>query len=396
MVNRTQKLNNNCNLLLFGARGTGKTTLLNQLFGHKDDVLWIDLLKEEDEDRFGRNPDELSSHLAKNEYSFVIIDEIQKFPKLLDIIHLEIENKKRTHQCFFILTGSSARKLKRNSANLLAGRAFNFQLFPYTHVELEDNFNLDHVLRFGSLPLTHSFDSDDLKAECLRAYIKNYLKEEILEEQIIRKIDSFRDFLEIAAQNSGKIINYSKIARDVGTSDQTIKSFYQVLEDTLIGHTLPSFHRSIRKRQREAPKFYLFDLGIKSALERTLKLPLEKSTSEYGYAFEHFIILEVFRMCEYLKNDYQLSYLRTKDDAEIDLIIERPGMSDLLLEIKSSTKIANEDVKTVANFSKSWDRAVESQVWSLDTISKKIDGVTCLHWKEGYNLLFNKKVPDLN
>lgn len=379
MVNRLQKLNNNCNLFLFGARGTGKTTLLNHLFRHKSDVLWIDLLKDEDEERFGRNPDELTKHLA----------EIQKFPKLLDVIHLEIENKNRKHQCYFILTGSSARKLKRSSANLLAGRAINYQLHPFTHIELGDDFELDHVLRFGSLPLTYSFKDNELKADFLRTYIKNYLKEEILEEQLIRKIDSFRDFLEVAAQNSGKIINYSKIAKDIGSSDQTVKSFYQVIEDTLIGFLLPPFHRSIRKRQREAPKFYLFDLGVKSTLERTLKVPLVKRTSEYGYAFEHFIILEIYRMTEYLKNDFQLSYLRTKDDAEIDLIIERPGMPDFLLEIKSTSKITNEDTKTISNFLNSWDRAVEAQVWSLDTISKNINGVTCLQWQEGFNRLFS-------
>lgn len=379
MVNRLQKLNNNCNLFLFGARGTGKTTLLNHLFRHKSDVLWIDLLKDEDEERFGRNPDELTKHLA----------EIQKFPKLLDVIHLEIENKNRKHQCYFILTGSSARKLKRSSANLLAGRAINYQLHPFTHIELGDDFELDHVLRFGSLPLTYSFKDNELKADFLRTYIKNYLKEEILEEQLIRKIDSFRDFLEVAAQNSGKIINYSKIAKDIGSSDQTVKSFYQVMEDTLIGFLLPPFHRSIRKRQREAPKFYLFDLGVKSTLERTLKVPLVKRTSEYGYAFEHFIILEIYRMTEYLKNDFQLSYLRTKDDAEIDLIIERPGMPDFLLEIKSTSKITNEDTKTISNFLNSWDRAVEAQVWSLDTISKNINGVTCLQWQEGFNRLFS-------
>lgn len=379
MVNRLQKLNNNCNLFLFGARGTGKTTLLNHLFRHKSDVLWIDLLKDEDEERFGRNPDELTKHLA----------EIQKFPKLLDVIHLEIENKNRKHQCYFILTGSSARKLKRSSANLLAGRAINYQLHPFTHIELGDDFELDHVLRFGSLPLTYSFKDNELKADFLRTYIKNYLKEEILGEQLIRKIDSFRDFLEVAAQNSGKIINYSKIAKDIGSSDQTVKSFYQVMEDTLIGFLLPPFHRSIRKRQREAPKFYLFDLGVKSTLERTLKVPLVKRTSEYGYAFEHFIILEIYRMTEYLKNDFQLSYLRTKDDAEIDLIIERPGMPDFLLEIKSTSKITNEDTKTISNFLNSWDRAVEAQVWSLDTISKNINGVTCLQWQEGFNRLFS-------
>ena len=244
------------------------------------------------------------------------------------------------------------------------------------------------VLRFGSLPLTWSYDNNDEKADFLRGYVRNYLKEEILEEQIVRQIDAFKDFLEVAAQSSGDIINYSKIARDVGSSDQTVKSFYQVLEDTLIGFSLPAFHRSIRKRQREAPKFYLFDLGVKSALERTLKIPLEKRTSSYGKAFEHFVILEIFRMCEYLQNDYRLSYLRTKDNAEIDLVIERPGKPDLLLEIKSTEKVTEDDVRTVSRFSKEWDKEAVGQVWSQDNLSKKINEVSCYHWREGFNKLF--------
>jgi predicted AAA+ superfamily ATPase len=388
MVNRLQKLSKNNNLFLFGARGTGKTTLLKRIFGDGPDILWIDLLSDEAEERFGRNPDELTKHLKEKHYNYIIIDEIQKFPKLLDIVHLEIERKDQEIKSYFILTGSSARKLKRNSANLLGGRAFNYLLFPYTHLELAENFNLDLVLRFGSLPLTWSYTDNEEKAEFLRGYVRNYLKEEILEEQIVRQIDAFRDFLEVAAQNSGDIINYSKIARDVGSSDQTVKSFYQVLEDTLIGFSLPSFHRSIRKRQREAPKFYLFDLGVKSALERTLKIPLDKRTSSYGKAFEHFVILEIFRMCEYLKNDYRLSYLRTKDDAEVDLVIERPGRPDLLLEIKSTDKVTEDDVRTVSRFSKEWDREAEGQVWSQDNLSKKINDVYCYHWQEGFKKLF--------
>jgi predicted AAA+ superfamily ATPase len=388
MVNRRQKLSKNNNLFLFGARGTGKTTLLKKLFGDRPNILWIDLLSEEAEEKFGRHPDELSNHLKEKHYDYIIIDEIQKFPKLLDIVHLEIEKKDQKIKSYFILTGSSARKLKRNAANLLGGRAFNFLLFPYTHLELDEEFNLDLVLKFGSLPLTWAYEDNELKAEFLRGYVKNYIKEEILEEQIVRRIDTFRDFLEVAAQNSGDIINYSKIARDVGTSDQTVKSFYQVMEDTLIGFSLPSFHRSIRKRQREAPKFYLFDLGVKSALERTLKIPLEKRTSSYRKAFEHFIVLEIFRMCEYLKNDFRLSYLRTKDDAEIDLVIERPGRPDLLLEIKSIEKVGEDDVRTVSRFSKEWDKEAEGQVWSQDVVSKKINNVSCYDWREGFSKLF--------
>ena len=308
MVKRHQKLSDSDDLFLFGARGTGKSTLIHKLF-EKSKVLWIDLLTEDDEETFGRKPDELSRHLKSTEYDYVVIDEIQKFPKLLDIVHLEIE-RKTPHRPYFILTGSSARKLKKSGANLLGGRAFTYYLFPFTHVELGPSFKLNHALEYGTLPLVWARNENEKKEEFLRGYVRNYLKEEILAEQVLRQIEPFKDFLEVAAQMNGEIINYSKIARDVGVSDQTIKSFFSILEDTLIGYSLPPFHRSIRKRQRESPKFYFFDPGVRRALTRSLKISLTPRTSEYGKAFEHFVILEIFRACEYRKNDFKLSYLR--------------------------------------------------------------------------------------
>ncbi len=386
MVRRLQKLSKVDNLFLFGARGTGKSTLIRSIF-EKENKLWIDLLTEKDEAEFGKNPDALSQHLQMKQYDFVIIDEVQKFPKLLDIVHHEIENNPRAP--FFILTGSSARKLKRNSANLLGGRALTYYLFPFTYFETRDNFNLNEVLKFGALPLLYPKQNPSKKEEYLKSYVKSYLHEEILIEQLIRRVEPFKDFLEIAAQMNGEIINYSKISKDVGVSDQTIKSFFQILEDTLVGYSLPSFHRSIRKRQRESPKFYFFDLGVVRALSRTLKLPLAPGTSEYGKAFEHFIILEIFRACEYLKNDFRLSYLRTKDDAEIDLIIERPGLPDFLLEIKSTQKIQDYDVKILSQFHKDWDKDCEAAIWSMDKVSKKINSIHCFHWEEGIKKLLS-------
>jgi predicted AAA+ superfamily ATPase len=386
MVNRIQKLIKNGHLFLFGARGTGKSTLIHNLFPSKT-TLWIDLLTEADEETYGKHPDELSHHLARESYQYVVIDEIQKFPKLLDVIHKEIEKKKNTP--YFILTGSSARKLKRNHANLLGGRALSYSLFPFTHTELAENFNLESTLRFGSLPLIHFSEDDHLREERLRSYVKNYIKEEILVEQLLRQIEPFKDFLEVAAQMNGEIINFSKIARDVGVSHQTVKSFFQILEDTLIGFYLQPFNRSIRKQQRESPKFYFFDIGLKRALARELKVELRPSSSDFGKTFEHFIVLEIYRTCEYLKNDFRLSFLRTKDDAEIDLVIERPGKADLLLEIKSTKRVSEEDVRTVARFKKEWDRkSVDVAVWSLDPLSKVINGVDCVYWQQGFAELF--------
>lgn len=383
MVRRTQKLSKNNSLFLFGARGTGKTTLLRELYSNTN-PLWIDLLSDKDEDRFGRNPDELSQVLKTGQYNCVVIDEIQKAPKLLDIVHREIEKYKKIQ---FVLTGSSARKLKRGSANLLAGRAFTYHLFPLTYDELGDQFDLHSVLEFGSLPKLLDFSHSDEKNEFLRSYVKTYLREEIQVEQLIRKLNPFRDFLEIAAQCNGKIINYSKIARDVGVDDKTIQNYFTILEDTLVGFHLPSFHRSIRKQQRESPKFYLFDTGVTRALSGTLRVDLVPKTYAFGATFEHFIILECFRKNEYLKRDYKFSYLKTKQGVEVDLITERPGEPDLLIEIKSTSKANTEHVAALKNMSKDWDKPFESQLWSLDENEKVIDGVKCLHWRTGLNYL---------
>jgi uncharacterized protein len=391
MVYRIQKLSQNNSLFLFGARGCGKSTLLKELFA-KSGTLWIDLLQAESEDQFRRDPDQLSFLLKKQKPERVIVDEIQKIPKLLDIVHREIEQHPEIQ---FIMTGSSARKLKRGAANLLAGRAFEYHLFPLTTFELKENFKLEEVLRFGSLPKLLHLKNESDKLEYLRTYARTYLKEEILQEQIIRNIEPFRDFLEIAAQSNAKILSYSKISRDLGVDDKTVKNYFSILSDTYLGFFLPSFHRSIRKRQRESPKFYFFDLGIKRAVDRTLTMDLPPKTFAFGDAFETWIIQECFRLNEYFKKDFRLSYLRTQSNVEIDLIIERPGQPDLLVEIKSADLIQEQDVKSLVGVSKDWDKECQTQLWSIDKQEKTIQGVECLPWKKGLGNLFqlNSKAP---
>lgn len=384
MIGRLQKLNKINSLFLFGARGCGKSTLLNELFNKKNS-LWVDLLEAESEELFRRDPDQLSYLIEQKKPQRVILDEIQKIPKLLDIVHREIE---KNPDIQFVMTGSSARKLKRGGANLLAGRAFEYHLFPLTTFELAANFNLDEVLNFGSLPKLLHLASQQEKTEYLRTYSRTYLKEEILQEQLIRNIEPFHDFLEIAAQSNAKILSYSKIARDIGLDDKTVKNYFSVLADTYLGFFLPSFHRSIRKRQREAPKFYFFDLGIKKALERSLTVPVIGKTYAFGEAFETWILQECFRLNEYFKKDFRLSYLRTQANVEIDIVIERPGMPDLLVEIKSSDLIKEQDIKSLAMVAKDWDREYEAQVWSLDKSEKKILGIECFPWEQGLKKAF--------
>lgn len=337
-------------------------------------------MKYENEDRFLNDPQELERQLAQlnKETKWVVIDEIQKVPRLLDIVHRWIE-KKRFH---FALTGSSARKLKHGSANLLAGRAFVLRLFPFTYSELQEDFQLTEALRFGSLPGLFELSQTKEKKQFLEAYSQTYLKEEIFAEQLVRKITPFRRFLEVAATESGEIINYSNIAAEVGVDRASIKTYYEILEDTLVGRLLEPFHRSLRKRQRHNPKFYFFDNGVKNALSGMLDLPTLPKTAEYGKAFEHLVINEIFHRAEYHEKTYRFSYLRTGDNVEIDLIIERQGMPISLIEIKSSKIINEKHVRNLQRFSSEIKNS-NAYCLSLETKPKKIGKVVCLHWQDG-------------
>ena len=386
MVRRIQNINTSHSLFLFGARGVGKSTLLKEAFSGRDDVFWIDLLRDEDEELYRRTPSYLSDVLNAGRFRVVVIDEVQKNPKLLDLVHLEIEKKRGVQ---FILSGSSARKLRRGGANLLGGRAFTFELFPLTHHELDSGFSLEHALEFGTLPQLLEYSAPQDKLRYLRSYTRMYLKEEILTEQIVRNITPFARFLEIAAQMNGRIVNFAAIARDVGADAKTVKAYFDVLTDTLIGSFLPSFHRSVRKLQRQAPKFYLFDTGVRRALDITAPVRLVEGSYEYGNAFEHFVILEFIRLNSYLERGFRFSYLRTKDDAEIDLIIERPGLSDLLIEIKSSPRVDAKHAIKLSAFAKAWGAPAEALLLSRDPNELLIEGVRCLPWNQALGEIFS-------
>lgn len=266
---------------------------------------------------------------------WVVCDEVQRVPGLLNYVHHLIEEKKIK----FALTGSSARKLKRGGANLLAGRAFLNHLHPLTSLELGQDFDLAHTLHWGSLPSLFSMSSDVEKREYLRSYVSSYLRQDIKEEQIVRQIDPFLRFLEVAAQHNAKIVNASKIGRDSLTDSKSVLRYFEILQDTLMGFYLEAYHSSVRKIQSAKAKFYFFDLGIKRALEGTLDSKLNPSTSAYCEAFEHFIILECLRLRDYARSEDRYSYLRTKDDLEIDLIIQRSPRELWAVEIKSSTRV---------------------------------------------------------
>lgn len=378
----------NNSFFLFGPRGCGKTTLLREQFQSDSRVVWIDMLDPDDEAFFQTDPAELirrCEHLPAG--SWIVIDEVQKAPKLLDVVHKLIEERK----IYFALSGSSARKLKRGGANLLAGRAFVQHLYPFAYSEIAETFDLRDAMEWGGLPKIREFSDSTDKRRYLQAYANTYLKEEIQAEQIVRNLPAFRRFLEVAAQMNGKPVNYSKLSRDIHTDHSVVRNYFGIMEDTLIGFQLPAYESSIRKQQRKAAKFYLIDCGIKRALDKTLDIPLRPRTYEYGRAFEHFLILEFFKLCQYREREESLSYLQTKDGAEVDLIIRRPGKESLFLEIKSTDQVTESDFTTLKKICGGID-GVKAFVLSLDPHMKSVSHVTAYHWQEFLNMFQNDKI----
>lgn len=386
MYKRLLNTLNDYSFFLFGARGTGKSTLLRTTLP-KEYTKRADLLDPIMEDRLSREPGYLKDLVLACQtegQKIFVIDEIQKTPELLNVVHSLIENER----ALFAMTGSSARKLKKESANLLAGRAFVYELFPLTFMELGPDFNLDFVLNWGSLPRVFSLPSDEHRSQFLESYALTYLKEEVWSEHLVQDLKSFRRFIEIAAQLNGKILNYEKISRDCHVDHGTVKRYFAILEDTYVGFFLEPFNRSLRKRQRSTPKFYFFDCGVVRALSRVLETKLTPQTSLYGDAFEHFILLEIFRLNRYLRKNYEMSYLQSGAGAEIDVILSKPFKPDILVEIKSSENVTDDDLKHLKGYRKDFPADAKAICLSREARARVVDGIQILPWQEGLHAIF--------
>ena len=379
MILRTINLPNKHSFFLFGPRGCGKTTLIKKRYLDSK-ALHIDLLDSDQFNQYSLSPSLLNARIeATKGVQRVIIDEVQKVPALLDHVHKIIEENKKLQ---FILTGSSARKLKRGGANLLAGRAFVFNLHSFTSQELGDQFSLESALNWGMLPKLLELDDDIERKEYLRAYANTYLKEEILQEQLIRKLEPFQRFLPIAAQTSGKIVNFAKIAKDVGAAPQTVENYFYILTDTLLGNFLPAYNPSVRKQERVLPKFYLFDLGVKRSLAKHLEIPVYPETYAYGVHFEHFVLHEILKLSSYKRRDDSHYYYQTHSGVEIDLVIERPGLPLALIEIKSTDNVKIDAVRNLNSICADFKNA-QSFCFSNDPDPKQFGYVRCVHWRDG-------------
>ncbi|MFH1380227.1 MAG: AAA family ATPase [bacterium] len=386
MYTRLLRISYSYSSFLFGARGTGKTTYLQNTFNASNSY-WFDLLDIDLEDRIARNPKlvlDILGTLDKN-VKYIIFDEIQKLPKLLDLIHTFVQ--KTPNRFRFILTGSSARKLRSSSANMLAGRAFVFNLFPLSFIELNNNFKFIEYLKYGGLPQVYKFKNNSDKISFLKAYELTYLKEEVWAEHLIKNLDPFRNFLEVAAQSNGDIINYTKIASLIGVTTKTVQVYYDILKETYIGIILDAYHSSARKRLIQSPKFYFIDIGIKRALDNTLSIEYRERTYAYGKAFEHFVITQIYILNNYYKKDYKMFYLKTKDGVEIDLIIEKPTKEIILVEIKSTNKSDTINTTNLRHLKKDM-KAVKAIVMSNDSIKRVAQGVEFVKWDEGIKKIF--------
>jgi predicted AAA+ superfamily ATPase len=326
----TRKLTiGNDSIILFGPRGTGKSTWIKQQF---PTVPIYDLLDTKEFLRLSKEPyliNQELKHLPEN--SLIVIDEVQKVPALLDEVHKLMEDQRLR----FILSGSSARKIKRGGANLLAGRAKLANMFPLVSSEVNFQFDIQRVLQFGTLPM--SFVSSD-PVPYLKTYAEIYLEEEIKGEAITRNIGHFGRFLEIAARQNGQVTNVSNISRDAMVARQTVQGYFDILKDTLIGYWLYSWKLKRATKQVLHPKFYFFDPGVVRALSGRIAYP--PSHEEAGHLFETFILNEIRAYLSYLHIDYPIYFWASHGGVEVDLFCET-NRGFIAIEIKSSQRWDN-------------------------------------------------------
>lgn len=330
---------------LFGPRGTGKSTWLQHVFPN---TIYLDMLDASLFLELSRDPHRLEAIVGDvPEQGWIVLDEIQKVPALLDEVHRLIEKNRWR----FALCGSSARKLKRGGANLLAGRALTISMESFTEAELGNVFDLDTALSWGTLPLIH--DATDMTADILAAYVNTYLKEEIQAEGLIRNVPPFIRFLAIAGMANGQVLNVNNISREAAVARSTVDTYFSILIDTLVGHMLPAWRPGVKVREAAQPKFYWFDPGVARGAAGFLRDPLDRTWQ--GVALETLVFHELRVYNEISRKHRPISYYRTPAGAEIDFIVEtapkRPGRVPEItaIEVKRSDQWRRQWAKPILN-----------------------------------------------
>jgi len=361
-------------LFLFGPRQTGKSAFIkNELIKKAD--LYYSLLDQGLYLRLLSDPTFIRKEAAaKNlKKGFIIIDEIQKNPSLLDEVHFMIEE----YGFRFLLTGSSARKLRSSGTNLLGGRARTRAFHPFVYPEIKDhpNFSLEHIFKTGLLP-PHFLSSPHNNAveEDLSAYVNTYLKEEIAAEGLARNLSGFARFLEVAAISNSNIINYSNIANDAHVPRQTVKLWFDILYDTLIAFELPVFRKTIKRKSIETSKLYLFDIGVTKTLRKLPQVAVE--SSDFGIFFEQYIFMELRAYIDYKKPQAELFYWRSQTGCEVDFILD----SKIAIEVKSTTQIQDKHLKGLKAMQE--EKLLERYIIiSRDESYQKEKGIERMPWK---------------
>lgn len=326
MYSRLHRPPNAKSFFLFGPRGTGKTTWVRSIFPN---AIYIDLLEAELFNDLLANPQRLENFIPKDFQDWVIIDELQRIPELLSEVHRLIEK----HKYKFILTGSSARKLRQKGHNLLAGRALTYSMFPLTAQELGEDFDFNHSLRFGQLPCVYT---EENPKQYLESYVRTYLEEEVRQEGLSRNLGAFTRFLESASFSQGSTLNISSVARECAIERKVVENYFNILEDLLIAYRIPVFTRKAKRRIVAHPKFYFFDVGV----YRTLRPvgPLDMPELIEGVAFETLFFQEIMAMNSSLGLGYTIYYWRTSNNMEVDFILY--GEKGILaFEIKRTGKV---------------------------------------------------------
>jgi predicted AAA+ superfamily ATPase len=350
---------------LWGPRKVGKTTLLRQRFPH---AARYDLLDTALRTRLLLRPSLLREELLGSRPRLVVIDEIQKVPALLDEVHFLLESTDMR----FILCGSSARKLRRGAANLLGGRAWRFELFPFTTTELHvpaasttANRTLERIVNHGLIPQHYLASRPE---RFLKGYVLDYLAQEIQAEALTRNVPAFARFLDAVAATHGQLVNYANIARDCGVSAKTVREYYQILDDTLLGHRLPPWRKARSRRLIETEKYYLFDVGVVRALSG-MRL-IQPGAEEFGRAFEHFLIEEMRAYLSYRERDLPMTFWRTSTGLEVDLIV---GALDLAIEFKAARGVGEGQVRGLRALMAD-QRVRRALIVSLDETPRQLAG----------------------
>ncbi len=334
----SKPLRSSHSFFLFGPRGTGKTSWLKSKI---KDGLYIDLLNQDTFFTLLQDPHRIESMIPKGFKDWIIIDEVQKIPELLNEVHRMIESSRYK----FILTGSSARTLKRKGVNLLAGRALYYKMFPLTAVELGDDFQIETSLKFGHLPTVYAQKVNP--SDYLNSYIHAYLREEVMQEGLTRNAGAFARFLQTASFSQGSILNITEIAREVSIERKTVEDYFQIVEDLLLATRIPVFTKRAKRKTIVHPKFYFFDVGVYRIL-RPMG-PFDAPEEAEGPALESLVFQELQAINSYFEFGYTVYFWKTIDKLEIDFILYGPkGL--IAIEVKRAKKIHPDDLKALKAF----------------------------------------------